>query len=1166
MYRSKFENSQKRKGLDSARNVLLLERENAYGTFREFLVNNVVQKGKSFFYSFLKDVYLQCLEEEGDKCCKDIPNAFSVEKLKDKILADKQLKDHVKFIHRGQNLVLLPKSANLENFNFDELVRQDVIARAAFLIRREILDMEKKELPDPLTADALIEGECSLPDNLSNFYKYLLSGGNSRRKKSDSFKRKTESLAQDVIDDVTNGGVKPSKHITLGMAVKSLTSSKIVVDILNSLGHCCSYTTLLGFETEITYTCVQSNRICPNDISTVPNLNTGLAYNNFDKFVETIEGRDTLHDTVGIIFQDIDILTNPEGLLPSQEIPTPMWVGYNSKLIQDTCKQQRMSYLTPLNASPTDDSVVLETLKQAQQVAEGCQEKYAQVTYDLAVAILVDSGILANGSLSSFLSGKHFHRGERLYPLIALALEIIHFQHFVECNEDVSNILTSNEEDIVSYLETFQNARSENPKVENDIIIGVLEKYDKFRQDTLEGLHGKTGQFRLIYCTLVSHYLEFDTAIRTGNHDLFLYEIPKICNLFFSFNHQNYSRWLVQYNENLLSVDETHPGLKDSFLAGSFGMKRTEKPFSKIPVDLTLEQTINADAARSLTGISPFTNSLTARQRWSISHGMRTAILSHIYDVTGVKRKQDVSKDLMPSRLKKDNVHLIKLVDAITDRLNPFSPRLKVDELYQLSTGQPAPAEIADLLLGVLEKGDELRKNFISECIDDEKNERFDRAIKRVAVSNFAILKTKKKLKVGKQVEEVTIQRDLFGRLLAISLNNKIDLEIVMKYPITPVPNVFCHMNGQIHKTDKSPTFGLLALQILNNLCSLKSRKIDIIFDTYPKPSIKATEHKLRGNLDVYAGVIQANLSLPKGTFTANLKDASQIIGDKVIKVNYRKCYEYRSSAGQVIRSECHELSSDKYEEADTKMIYHACKSQKRIVIKCSDTDVLIVLLSNIGQNGEICEIGVSTKRQFINVSKLHEKLGNTLAQALPAFHSFTGCDQNPTFHQKGKKRPFNLLKKSDEFQKACKMMSSLDIIRSQQEYRNTFQSIQKFVCLMYGLKKETEVNRARLAVFSATYTPKKNSEKLLKTLFKYDPSRLPPCEAELVQHFRRTVFISQLWSGLRKPLQLRIEELSENLENDGDCTESPESSDTESEDEGDYDGTDTDDTDEDAE
>jgi hypothetical protein len=45
--------------------------------------------------------------------------------------------------------------------------------------------------------------------------------------------------------------------------------------------------------------------ICPEGIIPTNNLSTGLAYNNFDRFVDTATGKDALHDTVGIIFQNI---------------------------------------------------------------------------------------------------------------------------------------------------------------------------------------------------------------------------------------------------------------------------------------------------------------------------------------------------------------------------------------------------------------------------------------------------------------------------------------------------------------------------------------------------------------------------------------------------------------------------------------------------------------------------------------------------------------------------------------------------------------------------------------------------------------------------------------------------------------------------------------------
>lgn len=85
--------------------------------------------------------------------------------------------------------------------------------------------------------------------------------------------------------------------------------------------------------------------------------------------------------------------------------------------------------------------------------------------------------------------------------------------------------------------------------------------------------------------------------------------MPKLTNIFFIFNQQNYSRYLIKDHDNLLRINDTHPGLKVQFEKGFFGVKRTEKPFSRQPVDLTLEQTINADAANRLTGIVHTTNS-----------------------------------------------------------------------------------------------------------------------------------------------------------------------------------------------------------------------------------------------------------------------------------------------------------------------------------------------------------------------------------------------------------------------------------------------------------------------------------------------------------------------------------------------------------------------------
>lgn len=68
-------------------------------------------------------------------------------------------------------------------------------------------------------------------------------------------------------------------------------------------------------------------------------------------------------------------------------IVTPMWVGFNARINHtDNQIKQKVFYLTPINEAPTDNSVVLETMRRALRIANECGEQYAQVTYDLGIA------------------------------------------------------------------------------------------------------------------------------------------------------------------------------------------------------------------------------------------------------------------------------------------------------------------------------------------------------------------------------------------------------------------------------------------------------------------------------------------------------------------------------------------------------------------------------------------------------------------------------------------------------------------------------------------------------------------------------------------------------------------------------------------------------------
>lgn len=535
------------------------------------------------------------------------------------------------------------------------------------------------------------------------------------------------------------------------------------------------------------------------------------------------------------------------------DIPnTPMYVGYSSKIFLDKSMKQRVSYLTTINLSPTNNAVVKETMVQASKIATECNEEYIQVTYDLAIAkialqiqsqsnefqnlfihigtfhvmmaffkaigkfidncgisnIMVDSELMASGSINGFITGKHFNRCKRLHPILSLAFSTLHFRQFLKVN----GIEISSE--IQDFVIQYNDTKSESSIIECEALLQIVRKYEKYLQRTMNGEHGKTARYYMIYVNIVSYYFLLNTSIRTADFALFKSVLPNICNLFFTFNQPNYARWLVRYHNNLCHVDETHPGLRKLFEKGSFGIKRTDKSFSRQPIGLTLEQTINADAANKLTGILHMTNSAAARQRWCKSHSIRSTIISHVMQEAGLSKRQDVTADLEKNRIAKNKKQLDKFIAAVLNNLNPFDENVEKESLFNISNGQAAKEDIEKFLLSIEKCGELQRESFVKECEEDPY--RFEKPIKRNKMLTFTEALKKKKVVVNGKIQELRMQRDLFGRLLAVSLEQHIDLEKVLSFPLTPVPLSLCHLDGTMCKTDKSVLLKCLENTIFN--------------------------------------------------------------------------------------------------------------------------------------------------------------------------------------------------------------------------------------------------------------------------------------------------------------------------------------------------------------
>ena len=83
-----------------------------------------------------------------------------------------------------------------------------------------------------------------------------------------------------------------------------------------------------------------------------------------------------------------------------------------------------------------------------------------------------------------------------------------------------------------------------------------------------------------------------------------------------------------------------------TFERGAISIQQTSKAFLCSSVDLTLEQTINKDAASKQTGITSFRQCVEARKRWTITRSSRGAVVGVLLEMAGLTTRDDVAQEL----------------------------------------------------------------------------------------------------------------------------------------------------------------------------------------------------------------------------------------------------------------------------------------------------------------------------------------------------------------------------------------------------------------------------------------------------------------------------------------------------------------------------------------
>ena len=181
----------------------------------------------------------------------------------------------------------------------------------------------------------------------------------------------------------------------------------------------------------------------------------------------------------------------------------------------------------------------------------------------------------------------------------------------------------------------------------------------------------------------------------------------------------------------------------------------------------------------------------------------------------------------------------------------------------------------------------------------------------------------------------------------------------------------------------------------------------------------------------------------------------ADVIGEKQLYVSHGgHCLSYENTESGLKVSIPADLQG-KHEEADTVIARHVkLLCGKSILVRSSDTDVLIILLALVGRlalKDVKMDYGSGNTRRYIDVSGIAENLNKTspcFTDALLGFHALTGCYFTSSFNRKGKIQPFKRLESDHEYVNPMCTLSTTDV---------DVDGLTKYVALLYHCDTSNE-------------------------------------------------------------------------------------------------------------
>lgn len=146
--------------------------------------------------------------------------------------------------------------------------------------------------------------------------------------------------------------------------------------------------------------------------------------------------------------------------------------------------------------------------------------------------------------------------------------------------------------------------------------------------------------------------------------------------------------------------------------------------------------------------------------------------------------------------------------EEIKNNINPFSDYIDQSKLFNLTSGKSASYETTEFLISVEKNRMQNMQTFITES---KSSERFTKPLRKNIVRNFVAEASKSKNSQKNQINSMRLERDVLGRSLCLAMENTVDLQSILSYPLTDIPHLLGHFEESLQpKVQKDELISLL--------------------------------------------------------------------------------------------------------------------------------------------------------------------------------------------------------------------------------------------------------------------------------------------------------------------------------------------------------------------